>query len=72
MVKKMDEMRTLTKAKKAPKRLKLPIIDCDVHNTMPSDKVLYPYLSERWRRHHEMLETPDRVGGNGTDLSILL
>ena len=46
-----------------PKRRKQPIIDCDVHNTLASDKVLYPYLSNRWRRHHEMLETPDKVGG---------
>ena len=46
-----------------PKRRKLPIIDCDVHNTLASDKVLYPYLLKRWLRHHEMLETPDKVGG---------
>ena len=46
-----------------PKSRKQPIIDCDVHNTLASDKVLYPYLSNRWRRHHEMLETPDKVGG---------
>ena len=45
------------------KRNKRLIIDCDVHNTLASDKVLYPYLSKRWRRHHEMLETPDKVGG---------
>ena len=25
--------------------------------------MLYPYLSERWRRHHQMLGAPDRVGG---------
>ena len=52
MVKKMDEMQTPMKEKKASKRRKLPIIDCDIHNTMPSDMVLYPYLSQRWRRHH--------------------
>jgi len=49
--------------KKPSNRQELSIIDCDVHNTMATDKVLYPYLSTRWRRHHEMLETPDRVGG---------
>ena len=58
----MAQTRTLQHEKKEPKRQKLPIIDCDVHNTMPSDTVLYPYLSQRWRRHHSMLGTPDRVG----------
>ena len=27
------------------------IIDCDIHNTMPSDETLAKYLPERWRRH---------------------
>jgi predicted TIM-barrel fold metal-dependent hydrolase len=26
-------------------------IDCDLHNELDSPKDLYPYLSERWRRH---------------------
>ena len=59
----MAQTRTLQHEKKEAKRQKLPIIDCDVHNTMPSDTVLYPYLPQRWRRHHSMLGTPDRVGG---------
>lgn len=54
----MAETRTLEKSK----RQKLPIIDCDVHNTLASETVLYPYLSKRWRKHHEMVGAPDRVG----------
>ena len=38
------------------------MIDCDVHNTLASETVLYPYLSERWRKHHGMVGTTDRVG----------
>ena len=38
------------------------VIDCDVHNTIVSETVLYPYLSERWRKHHGMVGTTDRVG----------
>lgn len=26
---------------------KPPVIDCDIHNTLASETVLYPYLSER-------------------------
>jgi acetate kinase len=29
------------------------IVDCDLHNTLDSMKDLYPYLSQRWRRHIE-------------------
>lgn len=32
---------------------KTTIIDCDIHNTMPSDKTLAKYLPERWRRYLE-------------------
>lgn len=57
----MEQAQTL-QHKKRLKRQEPRIIDCDVHNTMSSDTVLYPYLSQRWRRHHSMLGTPDRVG----------
>jgi predicted TIM-barrel fold metal-dependent hydrolase len=30
-----------------------PIIDCDIHNTLPSDAALSPFLPERWRRRLE-------------------
>ena len=47
----------------APEKQKRPsMIDCDVHNTLASETVLYPYLSERWRKHHGMVGTTDRVG----------
>jgi|DewCreStandDraft_2_1066082.scaffolds.fasta_scaffold00062_161 predicted TIM-barrel fold metal-dependent hydrolase len=38
----------------APGRTKLAVIDCDIHNALPSDKTLLKYLPERWRRHHEL------------------
>ncbi len=34
-------------------RTKPAIIDCDIHNYLPSSRALLPYLPERWRRHHE-------------------
>lgn len=30
-----------------------PLIDCDVHNAVPGDAALRPYLSTRWRAHAE-------------------
>jgi uncharacterized protein len=27
------------------------VIDCDIHNTMPTPETLAPYLPERWRQH---------------------
>jgi predicted TIM-barrel fold metal-dependent hydrolase len=41
---------TLTKPQKQTPA-KPAIIDCDIHNTMPSDETLAKYLPERWRRH---------------------
>jgi len=58
----MEKTRTLQHEKKEPKRQKLPIIDCDVHNALPSREVLYPYLSQRWQRNLEMVGTPSRIG----------
>jgi hypothetical protein len=34
-------------------RTKLAVIDCDIHNALPSNKTLLKYLPERWKRHHE-------------------
>src|ERR1700694_4952220 len=28
-----------------------PVIDCDIHNTVPSVEALFPYLSEHWREY---------------------
>src|SRR3982074_3810823 len=28
-----------------------PVIDCDIHNTVPSIEALFPYLSEHWREY---------------------
>lgn len=33
------------------------LIDCDVHNTVPSDDVLLPYLPSRWRSHLQLVGT---------------
>ena len=34
---------------------KMAVIDSDIHNDVPSDETLYPYLPDRWRRYHEMI-----------------
>ncbi len=31
--------------------LGLPVIDCDIHNAVPSIEALFPYLSEHWREY---------------------
>ncbi|GAA4692316.1 amidohydrolase family protein [Pseudonocardia yuanmonensis] len=31
------------------------LIDCDVHNAVSGDEELRPYLSQRWRRHMELV-----------------
>ncbi|NMH96369.1 amidohydrolase family protein [Pseudonocardia acidicola] len=36
-------------------RARTTLIDCDVHNAVPSDAALIPYLSARWRRHLELV-----------------
>ena len=28
-----------------------PVIDCDIHNAVPSEKALLPYLSDHWREY---------------------
>src|ERR671937_155988 len=28
-----------------------PVIDCDIHATVPSVEALFPYLSEHWREY---------------------
>jgi uncharacterized protein len=34
-------------------RTKVAVIDCDIHNAVPSDKTLGKYMSARWQRYHE-------------------
>jgi uncharacterized protein len=47
-------------------REQTPIIDCDIHNTVPSGKALEGHLSSRWRRHTEIVgsrtHSPYRTG----------
>jgi predicted TIM-barrel fold metal-dependent hydrolase len=31
------------------------VVDCDIHNALPSEKVLHNYLPARWRRHLELV-----------------
>ncbi len=45
-------------------RERIPVIDCDIHNAMPSDQVLYRYLPERWRRYHQMIGMRGHYGGS--------
>src|SRR5436305_6104062 len=28
-----------------------PVVDCDIHNTVPSVEALVPYLSDHWREY---------------------
>jgi hypothetical protein len=45
---------TLTLSEQASgQAAKLAVIDCDIHNALPSEGALSPYFPERWRRHHE-------------------
>jgi uncharacterized protein len=44
-------------------RDKTVAIDCDIHNAMPSDQVLYKFLPARWRRYHEMFGLRGHYGG---------
>ena len=32
---------------------KMAVIDCDIHNALPSIDALSPFLPDRWRRHHQ-------------------
>lgn len=36
-------------------RIRDGVIDCDIHNAVPSACALKPYLSTRWQRHQEMI-----------------
>ncbi len=43
---------------------KTAVIDCDIHNTFPSPKALYPYLAQRWQRHLETFGHRGHAGGS--------
>ncbi len=49
-------------ANKTTKRSKFPVIDCDIHNSIPPGG-LSPYLSERWQEHYKTFGL--RSGGVG-------
>jgi predicted TIM-barrel fold metal-dependent hydrolase len=34
---------------------RLAIVDSDIHNIPPAERALYPYLSQRWQRHLEVM-----------------
>lgn len=38
---------------RSARRSRTALIDCDVHNAVPSDAALFPYLPARWRTHVE-------------------
>ena len=42
-------------AERPAHRSRTGLIDCDVHNAVPSEAALAPYLSARWRRHAELV-----------------
>lgn len=37
----------------SPARLKTAVVDCDIHNNVPSESALDPYLPPRWRAYRE-------------------
>ena len=45
-------------------REKVPVIDTDIHNNLPSPESLHPYLSERWRKHQAMIGGRGHAGSN--------
>jgi predicted TIM-barrel fold metal-dependent hydrolase len=46
---------TLTaESRTAENPTRLAVIDCDIHNSLPSEQALTKYLPQRWRRHHEL------------------
>src|SRR5262245_5190239 len=48
---------------KARERTASALIDCDIHPALPSWGALDPYLSPRWRRHHETFGRRGPQGG---------
>lgn len=46
---------SLTAAKPASAQQKTALIDCDIHNTVPSDEALKPYLPARWCSYLDMI-----------------
>jgi predicted TIM-barrel fold metal-dependent hydrolase len=42
-----------------PRTAGTPVIDCDIHNTVPSSRALFPYLSEFWK------DTVEQTGFKG-------
>ena len=51
----MKEIRTAQTDGNERKSTKVAVIDCDIHNALPSEKALHPYLPDRWRRHDLMV-----------------
>lgn len=41
---------TVTRAR-TPERTRTAVIDCDIHNNLPGETALYPFLSEKWRAY---------------------
>ena len=36
-----------------PRRRREPLIDCDVHNALPADDALQPYMPADWRERRD-------------------
>jgi predicted TIM-barrel fold metal-dependent hydrolase len=49
-----------------PAASKLSIVDCDIHPTMRGKNELYPFLSERWRKHYDTYGSHVRQSLPGT------
>src|SRR5258708_21681295 len=48
-----DNVTLTAESSRTSDETKLAVIDCDIHNSPPSEGALLKYLPERWRAHHE-------------------
>jgi predicted TIM-barrel fold metal-dependent hydrolase len=58
----MGQMTSTVQETRAPRRTERYVVDADIHNDLPAEEALYPYLAERWRRHHAMFGLPGYAG----------
>lgn len=65
-------MNEITMQKSITEAVQTGIIDCDVHNTVPSIKALYPYLPVRWQDYlseHDIKSLEPNYYPRGTPLA---
>ena len=50
--------------KKRQRPKKVTVIDCDIHNAMPSGDTLHKYIPDRWLNHHKTFGGRSRSGAS--------